>query len=551
MPASTEKNFWGFKLALLAVAAFAANSFGALPEMKITTSDTPQSKNGGSCSGGNNGGWNNPWGGGGITSQTYFFPYVAVTQFQITDPNNSRNNVTRTSKPDSLRLRGNSTSGAAKKPYRLKFGDKVPLFGKEPAKSWVLLANFYDGTFALNAMAFELGKRLGLDFTPNYQFVDLYINNNYMGIYQLTEQIQSNPGRVDLKEKKRGWLAEFDYHSPASDECLSWFTTGSGKYNLTTFIKSPELDDTSFTMIPNDSTSLRFVKTDLTRLVDSMATNNFPNNGYRDLIDLESFAKYVLIQLVMDNFDFNSKTQTGYLPGSNYAYKLDSNRTTKIQAGPLWDFDLSAGVTTNGFPRHYQTYQDPIIPRHEFYGRLWQDDVFKAKYKKVWLKYKSDFQAMSGLIDNIKSQVSGSVTKSPGNAWANNQMMSFGTSYLTAQQFDTEVNNLKTWWTNRLNWVDGQLASIDTSKDIKPPTASVAFGFGKSGNSLSVVKNGLKINATGSVSVKVFTLAGETVRRQSFTAGSHAVSMGNLPRGMYLARVNIDGVKHTVRVPVR
>jgi len=467
------------KLVLLAMACLSVFSLAALPKIEITTQgNINESSVGQSCA--NSGG---SWGMGMI----YDYNYAPVTNFKLTDPNNSRNDVTSSNKKDSIKVRGNSTSGTTKKPYRLKFQDKVSLFGKEAAKSWVLLANFYDGTFALNAMAFEMGNRMGLEFTNSYQLVDLYINGKYKGIYQLTEQIQNNPGRVDVKGKHGGWLAEFDYHDATYNrdndkdkiECLQWFNTGSARYNLGTFIKSPELEDTSFTKNPKDSTQLRFVKTDIMALLNKMAENGFPNNGYRDLIDLESFAKYVLVELVLDNFDFNSKTQTGYLPGSNYAYKIES--CGKIKAGPLWDFDLAAGVVNNtgggmwggggasSFPAHYQTYQDPIIPRHAFYERLWADPVFKAKYKKAWDKYKNDFTAMGNLITSISSSVSGSIQGNGDNIWANNVMNNTGAP-LTTTQHNTEVSNLKTWWNNRLNWVGQQLQNIDTNADIAEST---------------------------------------------------------------------------------
>jgi len=570
---SFKKNV--FRLSAIIAAALAVQA-AALPEIRITAQREPTSQNGGTCQGA----WT-------AATGTHRFDYVAVTNFQITGASAAKDNITRSSKPDSIRLRGNSTSDADKKPYRIKFGDKVSLFGKEAAKSWVLLANFYDGTFALNAIAFEMGKRMGLEFTNTSQLVDLYINNQYKGIYQLTEQIQANDARVNIKEKHRGWLAEFDYHAPASDECRQAFIAdppaastqpcyyncqNQTNYNLTTFIKSPELDDTSFTKNPNDSSQLRFVKTDINNLVAKMKANDFPENGYRNLIDLESFAKYVLIQLVLDNFDFNSKTQTGGLPGSNFCYRKDSSGTSKIMAGPLWDFDLAAGVQNNmgggffpgmggggaSFPSHYQSHTDSIRPTHVFYKRLWADNVFKAKYKKLWLKHKSDFQAMSSLVDNIKSQVGGSITGKGNNIWANNAMMGSGT--LTAQQFNTEVSGLKTWLNNRLAWVDGQInvTTIDTSWDIQASpggggghTSIASRQAAKPASALSVVKNGLNISAASAASVKIVSLTGDVVRRQAFAAGSHAVRLGDLPRGMYLARVDLDGVKKTVKVSVR
>jgi len=651
-------------------AGLLASASAQIADLKITmqnNASVPATTDGGRCNGGGGG-----WG----MQGTYSHKYGAVSRIELSGASNSQHNFVRNTTADSIRHRGNSTSGAAKKPYRIKFGDKMSVFGMDSAKSWVLLANFYDGTFALNAMAFELGKRLGVP-APKYEFVNLYINNQYMGIYQLTQQIQSNKGMVNVREKHGGWLAEFDYHDPASDECFTWFTTGSNRYNLTTFVKAPELDDKAeeergpgAKPTAADSTKyLREARTDIITLVNKMAEGGFPNNGYRDLIDLESFAKYVLIQLVMDNFDFNSKTQGGFLPGSNFVHRIDD--CVKIKAGPLWDFDLAAGVQNaqgggiwggpmgDSFPAHYQSYQDPIIPRHAFYDRLWQDPVFKAKYKKAWDTHKSDFEAMGNFIDQIKTKVSGSVTGKGTNTWANNSMMMSGT--LTDQQFNTEVNGLKTWWTNRLNWVNGQLNSLNASADVaesdpaigphcsgegpiiippdnttltctglqsdvpkggvittpaltcsngsaasdanyfgvptstggwnadingwrvnestittsynievearcggsvQPPRAacgtvavvpalSVEYYQKLSVSRISVVKNGVNLQVQKNASVKIYNLKGKLQKSMSFQRGVHNISLGSLPKGMYMLNVAIDGKTQVLRLPVR
>ncbi|MDR2582833.1 MAG: CotH kinase family protein [Fibromonadaceae bacterium] len=519
------------KSTLTAVICLSVLSLAALPEMKITTKDNANPD--GSGGGGGWGGWGGVGGWGGIGGGTY--SYFNVTGFQINDQSDSRNNITRNANADSIKVRGNSTAAAAKKPYKVKFGEKVSLFGKEPAKSWILLANFYDATFSLNEMAFALGQRLGLEFTPTSQLVDLSINGTYKGIYQLTEKIQSNKGRVDLREKHRGWLVEFDYHSPASDERSSYFTTS--KYDLTTFIKFPELDDT----IPNRPASyLDYVKTDLNNLVNKMAENGFPNNGYRDLIDLDSYAKYVLIQLFLDNSDFNSKFQNGALPGSNYAYRIDSSSCSKIKAGPLWDFDLAI-VTKTSHPRHdYNGYREPITPTQAFYKRLWEDPVFKAKYKRIWVENKSHFQALSGFIDSIKTAAEGSV---------NNNTWNSGT--LNAQTFNTEIQNLKGWLNNRINWVDQQIGSnlngvdgqlgIDGSKDIPESLPSTCQSQGTTPIIISQPKTN---NNSNKSKIEVYNLQGKLVY-SGYSENTKILQIPVLTKGIYIIKT-VHGTQRMV-----
>jgi uncharacterized repeat protein (TIGR02543 family) len=447
-----------FKLALAIVACLSVLSLAQLPVIRITLDREPTVS------------------GGGMFGGTTTMNYVSVNSFELSGASNSNHNFTRsTQKLDSIRIRGNSTAQTAKKPYRIKFDKKVSLFGREAAKSWVLLADFYDGTFALNAIAFRLGQKMGLEFTHTAQHVELYINNQNKGIFMLTEQNQVNPGRVNIDEDK-GWLVEFDYHTitaPEQDQVI--FRTSKENYDLPTRIRSPELESNFNYTNPK----VKFVYDDIINLTNKMKENNFPTNGYRDLMDLESWAKYVLIQQLIDNFDFNNKTtgpnmgmqDVSTLPASNYAYKDACGR---IKAGPLWDFDLAAGVTVADFPRHYQI-QEPIAPRHVFYKRLWADPVFLAKFKKAWDAHQNDFKDIPNYIDSI-SRTLGS--KVQGNIWhANNSgMMGGGNSTLTQALHNTEVNGFKTWWSARLTHFGNQVnaLNINTSQDITQPPLTCA-----------------------------------------------------------------------------
>ncbi|GHV39493.1 hypothetical protein AGMMS49546_11640 [Spirochaetia bacterium] len=76
------------------------------------------------------------------------------TNIKIVDSANPGNNLENTAYKDEIRGRGNTSWGAPKKPYRIKFDKKTSLFGYEQAKSWVLLANYLDPTLLMNTVAF-------------------------------------------------------------------------------------------------------------------------------------------------------------------------------------------------------------------------------------------------------------------------------------------------------------------------------------------------------------------------------------------------------------
>ena len=491
------------KLALAAVLCACTVAWAQIPTIRITTATNqdPPCQNCGMGAG--------------------TMPYVKITRFQLEGA--GKYDTTLTPEPqgesDSIRVRGNSTAGAAKKPYRIKFDKKQGLFGKTPAKSWVLLANYYDQTFALNAMAFRLGQKMGLEFTNSSQFVQLYINGSYKGLYQLTEQLQVNPGRV-VVDSARGFLVEFDYHDAASDEIK--FT--AAQYSLGTFIKSPEVAGCDRNPPQNcnvNNATVKWVQDTINALMNKMAAGGFPTNGYRDLIDLESFAKYVLIEQLMDNFDFNSKVQSGALPGSNYAYKKSD--LSPIYAGPLWDFDLSAvGCASGGggfpgmgcsFTPHYQTYNEPIRPKHTFYQRLWADPAFMAKLKKAWDKHKSDIDAVSTFIDSLTTALSGGVAN---NVSANPTNLMMGQTTLTAQMYQQEVQKLKTWWPNRVKFFNDELnkLNIDINADIDGGNPIVT----PTNYTLTVSRNP---SAGGNVSVTVGTGSAQTNPSGQLTAAAN------------------------------
>ncbi len=456
---------------LAAIACLSVLSLAALPEIRVNTmnnvaisSTSANWKGAGNC----------------VTTNTFIHKYAPMS-LTLTDPSNSRNNISVSGFADSIRMRGNSTavSSISKKPYRIKFSEHQSMFGTKKHRSWALLANWYDPTFALNAVAFELGKRMGLPGTPNHFFVDLYLNGNYRGIYQVTDIVQVNKGRVEV-DTTAGWLAEFDYHCPSDKDEVDFLTAyptsqASAAYNWTvqlhTFIKSPE-------------TNYQFVKDQINQLTATMFNKSgFPENGYRDLVDLDSYAKYIMVELFMDNFDFICKADTNGL-ASNFAHK---DKGGKIIAGPLWDLDLTAGVDDKkNFPKHFQYYDYAIKPKHPYYRRFFDDPVFLAKWKKTWDKYKPDFQDMTKFMDSIATYVEGSVEK-------NFALQKGGGSYYTPeapatkQAYKDGVGKLKTWWNNRINFFQQEMTkmNIDISKDIVEPSSSSS----KPASSSSIAKS--------------------------------------------------------------
>lgn len=106
-----------------------------------------------------------------------------------------------------IRLRGNSTMYAAKKPYRIKFDSKRNMLGLNNGKkfkSWVLLADYFDSSMLRTHSTFSMAKILleGKYFSSDCTPVEVYINGAYQGVYLLCEQSQINKNRVNIYERE-------------------------------------------------------------------------------------------------------------------------------------------------------------------------------------------------------------------------------------------------------------------------------------------------------------------------------------------------------------
>lgn len=149
-----------------------------------------------------------------------------------------------------IRGRGNSTWYTEKRAFRLKFPSKTKLLAKADgtneyadAKSWTLIANAADKTLIRNAITSEVGKRVGIPFNAAYKFVDLVINGNYYGTYQISDHIQVNPGRVEIDEKT-GWFMEFIPNSDSKYAEIPYIspTIGGSWSTACLNIKNPEAE---------------------------------------------------------------------------------------------------------------------------------------------------------------------------------------------------------------------------------------------------------------------------------------------------------------------
>ncbi|EAR01496.1 CotH kinase family protein [Maribacter sp. HTCC2170] len=265
-----------------------------------------------------------------------------------------------------IRGRGNSTWGYPKKPYKIKLSSEESILGLAPEKDWVLLSNYLDGTHLLNAVGMKIGQLLEMPFTNTITPVEVTINNEYQGLYMLTEQIEVKPNRVDVGED--GLLLNLDTNY---DE--EWQFRSSA-YDLPVTVKYPKMID---------AVKLTSIQSEFETLETLVAQADFPNNEYLDYIDDVSIAKYLIVYMLTGNEEINH-------PKSTYLYKTSMGKFTM---GPIWDFDW--GFAFEGTFQHFSVFDRPLFwssssSGTQFFSRLMSDPRIELLMKEHWTAFKDN-----------------------------------------------------------------------------------------------------------------------------------------------------------------
>lgn len=331
-----------------------------------------------------------------------------------------------------IKGRGNSTWTMPKKPYKLKFDEKVSLLGEPSDKEWVLLANYTDKTAIRNELAFFMGRMSLLNYTCRTHYVDLILNNKYIGTYQLGEQQKIAKNRVNVGDD--GYLLEIDAKASA-DDIVFKISTISKPIN----IKDPDVE--------MDSEEYNYIVNFLTEAETALYSKDFTNEetGYSKYLDVTSFIDWYLINEIAKNNDANFFT-------SCY---MHHKKGGKLCMGPLWDFDIAFGNVNYSNCRNPEGFW---IRNVNWYTRLFKDPKFVDQVKKRFDYFYSNKDVIFNEINENANYLKYSVLENNAvwgtlyeYTWPNNAVWG---------SYENEVAYLKQWLNARLEWLKVQFDNM-------------------------------------------------------------------------------------------
>ena len=407
----------------------------------------------------------------------------------------SDNGTKLLSEPGTIRERGNASRDFPKKPYRIKFDKKQHVLdAPAKAKKWTLINNYGDKTLMRNLLAFELSRRLGMPYTPYGTAVDVLLNGEYKGCYQLCDQIQVHKKRVNVTEMTPednsgialtgGYLVEVDAYA---DRENSWFRSNSR--NPVT-IKSPSEDS---------------ITTDQRNYI--RAHFNKMENDLDRYVDKNTFLRHFLVG------ELSGNTDTYW---SLYMYKERDDDT--MYTGPVWDFDIA-------FDNDYRTY--PVNNKSDYIYRsggsyagtmkqmvdifVLQNQTSQAKLLEIWDQARRTLvteESLVAYIDQMEEELDASQRLNFMRWPILNTKVHMNPK--TWGSYKAEVENVRRFMKERLTWMDKRLGYTYDPSGIQEmevdwdlPYEVYTLSGQSCGYSLDGLKAGIYIVKQGQSSTKI------------------------------------------------
>ncbi len=314
----------------------------------------------------------------------------------------------------SIKGRGNTTWNLNKKPYNIKLEQATDLLGMGKSKHWSLLANAQEPSQLRNKIAYDLADTVGLKYSVQSSFVDLYINGEYLGVYQLCQKIELGKNDIvkitdleKLTEKANNVddLSTFPKYSLGNTHAYNipnnpQDITGGYLLEYNSYqgevsgfktslqqcidIKSPEYASKE---------QVQYIKSYVQAAEDAVySADGYNSEGkyYTEYFDLDSCVKMYLIEELSKNID------TGIT--SCFFYKDKDSNGGKLTAGPAWDFDVAFGnlwgKDVNG---QYYNLENPeglwaaIAPNNTMknstltiFAAMYQHEDFVQRASEIW-----------------------------------------------------------------------------------------------------------------------------------------------------------------------
>lgn len=357
-----------------------------------------------------------------------------------------------------IKGRGNTSWRHPQKPYSIKLEKKESLLGIPATKKYAIISSAIDEAFMRNYIAYKSAlSMIGIQYSPKIEFVEVYIDGTYKGIYSLVERIDIEKTKVNIEEADPasgnltgGYIIEKDASDKIDRNNDPWFLAPfqSNLYEEVFALKSPDPDE--------GGEMIKYLSSYINDVHNALMSSE---EEAREYVDFSSWADYLILQEIAKNIDGNLKT-------SSYFVKERDNNVLRMDAP--WDFDLAFGnpkaAYTNGKLGKNDYYYCPLGTTPDgfmvinsscpWFQTLYGYDGFSSLVCERYSKYRAE------MIPDMQNMIYEHA------AYLSKAAVSHSEAWGWETDFSSSVNTLTDFLSGRINWLDGQW--LDTSYQTIP-----------------------------------------------------------------------------------
>lgn len=370
--------------------------------------------------------------------------------------------------------RGNLSWTQPQKPYSIKLEKKTSLLDIPATKRYAIVASYSDPSLMRNLVTYKAGALLsGMDYVPKCEFVDVYLNGEYNGIYILIERPGIESTKIDIDEANEsditgGYFIEKDIAMKVDFSRDMWFDCPYWANQTQDYfvLKQPEPASSELT-----ARMLEYLEDHMKSVHN--AVMGISGEDYQKYIDVDSWIDYIIIQEITKNIDGNFKT-------SCYMYK--QSQDDRLYMTAIWDFDIAFGLTAfNNASAEHNDVDDCVGGRGPvgfiainssapwFNALYYNYPDFQARFKQRYKEYRNTLIPEFFALINEQAAYLSNCTAATEEKWEKN--------------FEHGVNFLSNWLAGRVEWldsqlIDGQSGLIDLNYALNVPGGRLEFTSG-------------------------------------------------------------------------
>ena len=442
-----------------------------------------------------------------------------------------------------IELHGNSTQNFPKKPYSLETRDStganldVSILGMPADNDWILLASYIDRTLIRDPLAHYLSTMTG-QWSSHCRFCELVLNGEYEGVYVVVEKIKRTKNRLNISK-----LTQADTSGDNLTGGYIYEVDGFGdNFGNRRVLEYPKIEDVV-------ATQLNYIRSydDGFRNVMSLSTFADPVNGYSKWIDVDAFIAELIVQETIRNSD-----AYGW---SAYFHK-DKNK--KLAAGPVWDFDQSAGNSSypdDGVVEGWLFTNPKKGSNPFFWGKLYSESDFHSKLQIKWRELRESVfstDKVMAFIDSCANYLNEAQQRN-FEKWPVLGVFIWRetTGYKDRNTYQKEIDYMKSFLSARLNWMDNQLQNTSTAvaePRTHPAVFSLTQNYPNPFNPATTIS--FTLPSRSSVSLKIFDVSGRevaTIVSEEMSAGNYSRqwNAANISSGIYFYRLQAGSFTET------